>query len=413
MDPARRNAWLAAAALFAAGTVPLVACGGDDAGTVHGAVYGDAGADGAVSGGGDDASGGGAGDDAASGGDARPVEGGGGDGGPGCTEQIAVLGGGAASAFFASSSGLSAWTTSTIPGSVAAAPALATFGPTGFTGAYVGTDGVLRATSGNLSAQPARATPALVPIATTLHLLYQGTDFKYWHGTLTGATWDAANDPVGGSGAAQSFGPQAASGAAAGGKLVAVQVGDDGKLYAQTLDGTWQAAVDTGARAEKTVPPRVVAMNGGTAELMAVFVTPGQFKLTSVTRTGGTWSFNTLMVDPNAYTSEPFTLAALGGGRAILAWRGADGRGYTSRYTPATSSWSAPAAVSATTTAPSVASAPAVIAGICGADAIAAYAESGAGGSAKIASLTGATWSSPIAVPGTSTASWVTVATRP
>jgi hypothetical protein len=63
-----------------------------------------------------------------------------------------------------------------------------------------------------------------------------------------------------------------------------------------------------------------------------------------------------------------------------------------------------------TTSQPSLGSVPQIARGICGDDAVVAYAESGA--SAKVTRLRGTTWSSPEALTGSSGAGVVGIATR-
>ena len=50
-------------------------------------------------------------------------------------------------------------------------------------------------------------TPGLAALGSNAELVYEGTNNKYYHGVYSGSAWGAANDPVGGSGSMQDYGP--------------------------------------------------------------------------------------------------------------------------------------------------------------------------------------------------------------
>lgn len=350
-----------------------------------------------------------------------------GDGG-GCAGLTALLAGGGSSLVGASRAGSGAFKVDVLTGGAADRLAVVAFGA-GFLGALRAPNDAIQSTVFAASwADPAvvasavtRDAPALAVSGNAAHLVYQAksadamVDYKYFHGTFTSGSWDAANDPVGGSGPSQSYGPRGPAAAVASMQLVVAQAGDDSKLYDQTLAGTWQAAVQhAGATIQKTIPPAMIAMTGGSAELLAVYARDADYKIMSTARSSGTWSTPAL-VDANAFlsgsTNEPVALAPLAGGKAVMVYRGTDSKAYFSRFDPAQSpAWTAPAPLVSGTN-PAVASLPSVATGVCGADAVAAYVETGVG--AKVVTLAGSAWSAPDAVPQTSAAQFVGVATRP
>jgi hypothetical protein len=256
--------------------------------------------------------------------------------------------------------------------------------------------------------------PALAVVGASAHVVYWGSDSKFYHGTYSGSTWDGANDPVEASGDAQSFGPSAPAAAASGSTLVAVQSGQDGILYDQTWTGSWQvASPHPGSSVVSSLSPAVAAMNGGTADLMVVFVQAGDagsYFLEYTIRTSGVWSTpaNVYAQGGNvAYAGTTPALAALPGGGAILAWQGASpAYAYVSTYNPAIG-WTAPAAVSSDT----LASPPAVAPGVCGADAVLAYVTTA--GAVEVVTTMAGTWGSPAAIVGATGMQWVAVAATP
>lgn len=341
-----------------------------------------------------------------------------------CTSTMALVAAGSASVAQASF-GHGVWSSATVvSGGASAAPSLVPFG-TGYLGALVGTgaasDMPLESTAFTGSWSPPTAigaalgqgVPALAVAGSTGHVVYWGSNDKFYHGTYTGS-WDAASDPVEASGGAQSFGPSAPAAAAVGSTLVMVQAGQDGVLYDQSWTGSWQAAnAHAGTSLVSTLSPAVVAMNGGTADLMIVFVhagDAGSYYLQYTTRTAGTWSAPADVYDQSgsvAYASTTPSLAALPGGQAILAWQGSSpAYPYVTTYDP-TSGWTAPVAVSADT----LASPPSVAPGVCGETAAMAYAKTD--GTVVVTTTDAGPWSTPQAIAGATGMSWAALATSP
>lgn len=393
-------------ALFVGLPVLLLACSDDGPktyGPVFDAAVKDGASDAAVVDGGTDAS-----SDADAQGDASN-----------CTATTALLAGNGSALVGASAKGTAALTGAALTGSVTDRVSVVPFGA-GFLGvARAADDSIVSSLFGagawaaatTVGAVTTRDAPMLAVTGTTAHLAYQQkADFKFYHGQYTGSAWDAATDPVG-VGVAQSYGPRGPGFAAVGTTPVVLQAGDDGFLYDRDYAGSaWSAAHQQAATSvEKTLPPTLVALVGGSADLLGVYMRLTDFKIMSVTRTSGTWSAPVLL-DVNAYANDPVNVAPMSGGRALLAYRGSDGKGYFSVYDPAKNPvWTVPAAIGAT--APLVESAPAIAPGVCGDDAVVAYAATG--GSVNVTHFAGGTFGAAAPVSGTGAAKYVGIATQP
>jgi hypothetical protein len=260
----------------------------------------------------------------------------------------------------------------------------------------------------------AQGTPALASTSAAAHVVYwAAADGKYYHGTFNGA-WDSASDRLEVDGGAQSFGSSSPAMASVGSSLVVIQSGSDGLLYDQTWTaGAWQAASEhTGTALITTLAPAVVALDGGTADLMVVYVRAGDYHLDFTTRasTSGSWSTPAEVFDmPGmvAYTGATPALAALPNGGAILVWLGGSPASpYASTYNPATG-WTAPASITSLT----LASAPAVASGVCGAVAVVALVQTS--GQVDVSTLTGTAWSTPAPISGASGMQSVAIASAP
>lgn len=348
----------------------------------------------------------------------------GGDDGGACSAPTVLLAGSTGGLVGAARTGTGAFLAQALSGSLADRPAIVPLG-TGFVAALRTAGDAVQATAFSASwvdpiaigSAIARDAPALAAVGAVGHLAYQAkggnVDYKYFHGQFSNGAWDAANDPVGGA-MTQSFGPRAPSAAAAGGSLVLVQAGDDSLLYDQTWSGSWAAASQhANAAIQKTIPPAVVALEGGGEELLVVYARNADYKIMSLARAGNVWT-TPVLVDANAFlsgaTNEPVALAALAGGKALMVYRGTDSKPYFSVYDPGkVPMWTVPAPVIGGTN-PSVESRPSVATGVCGADAVVAYAETAA--SVKVALFSGGGFGSPEAVPQTSGATYVAIATR-
>lgn len=335
-----------------------------------------------------------------------------------CVATTVILAGNGSTLVGASAKGTAALASASLAGSVTDRVSVVPFGA-GFLGvARAADDSIVSTVFGGASWSAATAVgvvttrdaPVLAVTGAIAHLVYQQKDFKFYHGQYTASAWDAATDPVG-VGVAQSYGPRGPGFAAVGTTPVVLQAGDDGFLYDRDdPGGVWTVAHQQAATSvEKTEPPALVALTGGSAELLGVYLRQTDFKIMSVTRTSGTWA-GPVLLDVNAYANEPVHVAPMSGGRALLAYRGSDGKAYFSVYDPTKSPvWGIPAALGST--APLVESAPAIAPGVCGDDAVVAYAATG--GAVSVTRFAGGTFGPAVAVTGTSGAKYVGIATRP
>ncbi len=340
----------------------------------------------------------------------------------GCRANLAIVAGDKTALHGAFSGGGGPWKVDAIANATAlSAPAIVAQG-LGFHAVMRGADGSLKATayaSAWGTATPiaaiARDKPALASVGGILHLVYSGNDAKLYHGTLGASGWDAANDPVGGAGALQDFGPSAASAAGSATTLIVLFDGNDHVLYDRSFAGTWEPAHPQAgtsvyiSAAQPTPAPTLIALTGGPDDLLAIYLAQGaQPFIYYAVRNAVTkvWSA-ALPIDSDAASNDAPTLAALDAGRAVLMWRGTNGMAYFNTYDPANAPpWRQHAFLVTSTTA--IASPPTVAAGGCGDDAIAAYAL--AGGDVQVTRLRGTTWSAPETVAGLGASTYASIA---
>ena len=328
---------------------------------------------------------------------------GGGDAGT-AAGVLVMLAGGGATVLAGEYHPASGWTTSTLADATGDGPALALTSSTSAVGILRSTSdgGELRSTSwspGSWSTFTAlgagvttRITPAIAAAGTTADAVFQGDDFHHYFAAHQ-ATWSPLAEPVGGT-ASPSYGPSPAAITALGADAVLAFAGNDGDLYDQARTaGAWLPAHAHALGNVLALSPSIIAPTAG-PDLMVVFVGTDTHIL-STTRTAGTWT-TPVQLDVNALSGDPVSLAALPGGRAVVAYRGTDSKLYFSRFDPtATPTWSVPAAVfTPNVTSPST---PALAPGLTGADAELVYID---GGLAKHTRLSGTAWSSPVTIGG-------------
>jgi hypothetical protein len=336
-----------------------------------------------------------------------------------CTGSVAVVGGSVAGAstiaFAATLLHAGTWAVSSLPSNVASPPAVAPLGG-GFVAVFVDVSGDLEfATSSwswsspaSLAGVAAKGAPSLAVVGTTLHLVYQGSDGKYVHGTYaTGEGWDSATDPVGGA-SKQGFGPSAPVASSVAGALEIAYGGQNGSLYDETWSsGAWQPDTQHATAQIGTLSPAIAALSGGSSDTLVVYA-EASGTLDWTARSSGTWS-TPAVIDASAFTDDAPALVALSGGRAMMAYLGTDQHPYFSVYSPgATPPWTSPAPIG--TGSPTLSSPPSLAPGVCGQDAVAVLAESSG---VAMTSYTGGTWSAPAVIEGTAGMTFATVASQP
>jgi hypothetical protein len=311
------------------------------------------------------------------------------------------------------------WVVSTLGGGAAKGkPSLVRFGA-GFIAATHGSGDALQTATFTTAWSPVSSigvgnvngAPSLAVLGTAVHVVYAAgaSDARlYHHGKNAGSGWDEANTRVG-----DSFGTVSAGLAAVGDEAVFAENGGDEKLYVRSYtSGSWSGATPVNASTvggALPATPELLAIEG-TNDLVLVFAEKTTRKLSFATRTRSlphTWSAGAV-THPDATVAEKFALGKGTTGAPIIAFRGnGDGRGYYLRGQISSSiSW-----LSAQAIGPSAAvvdSTPAITTGVCGAEAIAAYAS---GGAVSIVRLMTGIWSAPEIVPGL-TGTRVAIATR-
>jgi hypothetical protein len=351
------------------------------------------------------------------------------------TGTIAIVGGTASVAFATTSKNGGAWATTTFgSSSVSAAPAIVALGSGLLSVFPLATTDYIQSTLFTPGASPAWSMPVAVPalsgsvapavqsgaaglaaLGADAELVYRGSNTDFYHGIYTAGAWGPANDPVMASGEPEDTGPSAPSVAVVGSTLYAAYDGNDQGLYVEswTSAGGWAGAVPIAGAGTSGVPPTLIALTSGAADLLLVFEVQTTNDLFSVTHTpgsgGGTWSAP-VAVDPTANTANAVSLAPLTGGGAVMVYLGAlNSFPYFSIYAPAGATpWTVPASVYPSSLA--LASAPTVAPGVCNVDAIAALTEPAG---VEIVSLKSGAWGTPVLLGGTGATTYATIATLP
>lgn len=214
-----------------------------------------------------------------------------------------------------------------------------------------------------------RAEPAASSAGTSVVVAIHGDDFKHYYLDYDGA-WSAA-EPIGAP--VQTFGPTPPHIAWDGAAPLVAFAGDDGHLYAtRRTSGSWSSPVQVSTTPAFEVAPTLIPMGGSEVLLAAPRSTDAQVQWSLFSN--GAWS--SIQGITLALTTDRVAGVGLGGGAALIAFRGLDGGVYWSSYAPV-GGWSAPAPLATpnvTTTAP-----PALAEGVSGADAELFYVESATG----------------------------------
>jgi hypothetical protein len=122
-----------------------------------------------------------------------------------------------------------------------------------------------------------------------------------------------------------------------------------------------------------------------------------------MTVAGATWTDHGA-IDTTLFTNDPVAAAPIAGGKAVLVFRGSDGKSYGSIFNGTT--WSLPAAPLAAGT---LGGPPSIAAGACGDDAVAALPMTT--GEVQIVRLVGGAWAAATSVTGTGPATRAAIAT--
>ena len=241
---------------------------------------------------------------------------------------------------------------------------------------------------------------------TTTFVSFQGTDYKHYFAAYANGAWSPTAEAVALTGGGQASGPTPAGVAAIGANAtIAYFLNGSNQATSQDRTTTWQPPVtlDMLAADESYVStPSIVAMNGGTSDLLTAFIRQSDGAILFAKRTTGTWSATAVVPGATAPSStsavQRVGLAALPSGNAILTWQDRTTSGiFYSLYTAGT--WStAPIALANPNV--TVTSTPSVAHGVAGATAEMAFVAST--GVAFHTRLVGGTWTTPASVGGTS-----------
>jgi hypothetical protein len=259
----------------------------------------------------------------------------------------------------------------------------------------------------------ARDVPAIAGTGGQGFVAFQGTDTNQYFALFSGTTWSPTAEAITTGGSYPTPAGIAAIGTNASVVYFANTAGSNDPTE-QDRTTSWQAPTTLGTDSSFSATPAVVAMNGGTADLMTVYIRQSDGALTFNTRTSGVWSTSAQVPGALAPSSTTFgpnervALAALPGGAAIVAWRDRTTNAIDYSLYSGTA-WSA--APSVFPTAVVLSAAPAVAHGVAGAVAEIAYVDgSGAGWHAR---LVGSSWTTPVQVFPTGTLSHVALAASP
>ena len=329
-----------------------------------------------------------------------------------CIGKLFLLGGNAGGLYAASYKGAGKFTVVSKGGagaSIKGAPSIVPLASGGFGAVYRDAFDALYATTFTgtfgtpvrIGAVTASDVPSLAAVSSDLHMIYRGGDGLHYHGTFTKGAWDDATAAVT-SASVHSFGPSSPTATLPTGDVLTIAyAGADQMLYRQTFATGWTVATAQADASISTVRPQLIALSDGTHDLLVVYASAGDYKLRSAARDAKTKVWSTpILIDPNAYTTDPVSIAPMKGGRAMLIYRGANLKPYFSVYDPVASAaapWSVLAEL-VTAANPTVASSPAVAMGACGEDAVAVFAQDN--GAVAIQRFVGGTWTLPAAVPG-------------
>jgi len=266
-----------------------------------------------------------------------------------------------------------------------------------------------------------KTSPSLAVLGGKVHVVYSagaGSATTFFHG-VHDASWDAATDPVGAPpGDPQSFGNSAAGLAAAGAELAFAQAGSDDGVYFRTWSTAWTMYTGTdgipgvdGAGADDQAAPALVSV-AGTFDVVLVYAHETTKKVYWTARNGTTKTFGApalVNASPTTYaaTIRALSLAAVSATELLLTFQGTDDKGYLVRGTlgASTIDWSAPAPLAPAGV--TVDSTPRAAKGVCGDEAIVAFASAG---QIRAIRRRGGTWSTSEALPVVG--SRVAIATR-
>jgi len=246
--------------------------------------------------------------------------------------------------------------------------------------------------------------PAMLATQTAAKIYYLGADNTHFEGTYSAASgWDDATTAVPTpvmDGGVNIPGKSAPAAAAVGTSSVLGFTGTDKSLARQTYSsGAWGTPIPIASAEALAQAPALVALSANATKDMLMVYVGSDLLLHSTTRTTSNKAWNTaILVDTTASPTGVPQLAAIANGRAMLVWRASNGTPFFSVFDSAlVNPWTVPAELLPGRN-PSLASSLSVVAGRCGSEATAAYAEKG--GNVSLALFQNGAWTGPYPVPG-------------
>jgi len=269
-----------------------------------------------------------------------------------------------------------------------------------------------------------REVPAIAGFGGTAFVGFQGLDFNLYFESFNGTSWLTTPTSILATSGLPTPPGMAASVVSMAPSAVYFNASNDPAEEDCSTSGTCGSATVLGTDVSYVSTPSVVAMNGGSFDLLTVYVRQSDGELIFNTRTSGTttWSTSAAIAGATAPTVSAFGpvervgLAALSGGNAIVAWQDNTTNGIFYALFNGTT-WTSPAPLSTPNVilpAPAAAAAVSAIAithGVANATAEMAYVDSS--GNANHTRLVGGSWTTPVVAITGQSLSHVSIATSP
>jgi hypothetical protein len=259
------------------------------------------------------------------------------------------------------------------------------------------------------------------------HVVYWGSNSKYYHGIYSGGAWNTGTELVGpilDGGLQPSFGnsPPTATITLIGGSAAfrIAQAGTDMQLYDQAwwhASQTWAPAeAHMGSSIDPASVPRIITLHGGMDDAMIVYWRAGDGVLMYTTHNATSGWSRPLVADATASSPYPVSITEIAGspGRAVVVYEGADAHAYFSTYDPTRGLPWSPKQPLIPGGGPPVLSPPQLASGVCGdeAELVLAGALLGTADNVQVWSLAGGAWTATAALSGMG-ATFAAIATSP
>ncbi|MFP6686705.1 MAG: hypothetical protein VB934_18435, partial [Polyangiaceae bacterium] len=180
-----------------------------------------------------------------------------------------------------------------------------------------------------------RSAPSLVAGDSAMHLVFHGSNFKYYYARYAPNAWSPADEAIEPPGDAQSYGPTRPRLAVKNDEPTVAFSGDDQKVYVQTRSADSWLAAEAVAGSKTLDPPAIVKLKGSAGWLLVYthneVIDPKHTKIMWSYASSGEWS-EPAIIDPDVFTTDTISIIGLAGGDALLSYRGSDSRAYVTRF---------------------------------------------------------------------------------